>query len=164
VAVLVPDREQDPFAELVVDAAARRLARRGQPDLKEFLGANIALGGERPGHLVPPTRRPAELVGLDRLVGEAATMEVVEGGLSCVGSREHGVVKSDGAVEDLAETGLVGILAFRPLVDLDARALGERSERLGEENAIALHDEAEDVPAQAAAEAMPAVTSGRDDE
>ena len=55
----------------------------------------------------------------------------------------------------------MGILALRPLVDLDAGALGERAERLGERDAVALHDEAEDVAAQAAAEAVPAL-AGRE--
>ena len=66
------------------------------------------------------------------------------------------MVEGDRAVEDLAKAGLVGVLALRPLVDLDAGPLGERPERLGERHAVALHDEAEDVAAKAAAEAVPA--------
>ena len=44
VAVLVADREQDARPELVVDAAAAALARRGEADLDELLGADVALG------------------------------------------------------------------------------------------------------------------------
>ena len=95
-------------------------------------------------------------MGRDRLVGEATAVEIVEGGLARVRARQHGVVEGDRAVEDLAKSGLVGVLALRAFVDLDAGALGERAQRLGERDAVALHDEAEDVPAQAAAEAVPA--------
>ena len=74
------------------------------------------------------------------------------------------MVEGDRAVEDLAKSRLVGVLALGPLVDLDAGALGERPERLRESDAVALHDEAEDVAAQPASEAVPAVTPGGDDE
>ncbi len=79
--------KSDAGPELVVDAAATALARRREADLDELLGPDVALGAERPGHLVPAARRPAELVGLDRLVGEAAAVEVVEGGLAGVRGR-----------------------------------------------------------------------------
>ena len=87
VAVLVADREDDARAELVVDAAAAVWRGRGEADLDELLGPHVALGAERPGHLVPAARRPAELVGLDGLVGEAAAVEVLERGLAGRSSR-----------------------------------------------------------------------------
>ena len=74
------------------------------------------------------------------------------------------MVEGDRVVEDLAQAGLVGVLALGALVDLDAGARGQRAERLRERDAVALHDEAEDVPAQAAAEAVPALTGRGDDE
>ena len=67
-------------------------------------------------------------------------------------------------VEDLAETGLVDVLAPGPLVDLDAGLGGQLAERLGKRQAVALHDEAEDVAAEPAAEALPALAHGRDHE
>ncbi len=56
------------------------------------------------------------------------------------------------------------VLAFGPLVDLDAGALCEDPQRLRKADAVALHHEAEDVPAKATAEAVPALAAGRDDE
>ena len=55
------------------------------------------------------------------------------------------MVEGDRAIEDAPQPGLVGVLALGPFVDLDAGALGERPERLRERDAVALHDEAEDV-------------------
>ena len=78
--------------------------------------------------------------------------------------RQDRVIEGDRLVEDLAETRLVGVLALGPLVDLDAGATGQRAERLRERDAVALHDEAEDVAAQPAAEAMPALPDWGDDE
>ena len=164
VAVLVADREQDPGPELVVHAAAAALARGRQADFDELVRPDVALGAQRPGQLVPATGRPAELVRLDRRVREAASVEVVEGGLAGVRGHEHGVVEGDRAVEDPAQARSMGILVLGALVDLDARALGEGSERLREGHAIALHHEAEDVASKAAAEAMPALARWRDDE
>jgi hypothetical protein len=91
-------------------------------------------------------------------------MQIVQGGLSGIRGREHGVVEGDGAVEDLAQARLAGVLALRPLVDLDTGTLGERPERLGERHAVVLHHEAEDVASEATTEAVPAVTSRGDDE
>ena len=159
---LVPDGEDDARPELVIDAATAARPGRGEPDLDELLGAHVALGLERPGHLVPARRRPAELVRLDGLVREAAIAKVRQrhGGLV----DQDRVVEGDRAVEDLAQAGLVGILALRPLIDLDAGATGQRAERLRERHAVPLHDEAEDVPTQPAPEAMPALTDRGDHE
>ncbi len=51
------------------------------------------------------------------------------------------------------------VLALRPLVDLDAGLRGERPEGVGERDAVALHHEAEDVAAEATAEALPGVAA-----
>jgi hypothetical protein len=58
----------------------------------------------------------------------------------------------------------VGIFALGALVDLDAGACGQRAECLGEGRTVPLHDETEDVAAQAAPEAMPALAGRSDDE
>ena len=87
-------------------------------------------------------------------------MQVVERARSGLGARQHGVVEGDRAIEDLAEPRLVGVLALRPLVDLDARTLGERPQRLRERDTVTLHDETEDVAAQPAAEAVPVSRPG----
>ena len=52
----------------------------------------------------------------------------------------------------------------RPLVELHAGSRRQGLERLRERHAVALHDEAEDVAAEPAAEALPALAGGRDDE
>ena len=83
-AVLVADREDDPRAELVVDAAAAVWRGDGEADLDELLGADVALGRELCGSSGPSRRRPAELVGLDRLVREAAAVQVARGRASPV--------------------------------------------------------------------------------
>ncbi|MBI3748128.1 MAG: hypothetical protein HY262_04700 [Chloroflexi bacterium] len=67
-------------------------------------------------------------------------------------------------IEHLAEASLVRVLVLGSLVDLDAGPGRERSKRLGEGHAVALHDEAEDVAAQTAAEAVPALALRGDHE
>ena len=163
VAVLVADREEDAGPELVDDAVAA-LARAGEPDLDQLLAADVALGLELAGHDVPAGRRPAELVALDGRVGEAAGLEVVEGGLAGLRAGQDRVVEGDRGVHDLAQAGPAGVLALGALVDLDAGLRGERAQRLRKGRAVALHDEAEDVAAQAAAEAVPALAGRGDDE
>ncbi len=113
---------------------------------------------------IPAGRRPAELVGRDRLVGEASATEVGEGRLAGLRRGQDRVIEGDGRVEDLAEARPTGVLALGPLVDLDAGLAGQLAERLREGQAVALHHEAEDVAAQPAAEAMPALASRRHDE
>src|SRR3954471_4713513 len=55
-------------------------------------------------------------------------------------------------------------LARRRPVDLEAGLGRGRAQRLGEGRAIALHHEAEDVPAEAAPEAVPRLAGRGDDE
>ena len=163
VAVRVADREEDAGTELVDDPAAA-LARAGEADLDELLAPDVALGLELAGHHVPAGRRPAELVRLDRRVREAAALEVGEGRLTGLGAGQDGVIEGDRGVEDLAQPGAAGVLALRPLVDLDAGRRGQRAQRLREGRAVPLHDEAEDVAAQAAAEAVPRLARRGDHE
>ena len=58
----------------------------------------------------------------------------------------------------------LAILARRPLGQLDAGLLGQPLERLAEVEAVAAHQEGEDVPALATAEAAPRLPIGVDDE
>ena len=163
VAVLVADREQDACPELVDDAATA-LARTRQTDLDEVVGVGVPLGLELPGHHVPAGRRPAELVRLDRLVREATTTQIRERRLTGLGAGQDGVVEGDRRVEHPAKPSLAGVLALGALVDLDAGLAGQRAQRFRERHPVALHDEAEDVAALAAAEAVPRLANGGDHE
>ncbi len=162
--VRVTDREDDPLAESVVAPPRPLRAARREPHFGEFLGADVALRLEPPAHRVPAGRRPAELEPLDRLVGEATAAEVIERRLAGLRARQDDVVEGDRGLEDVAQTALPGVVAGAPLVELDAGPGGQDLEGLGEAHAVALHDEAEDVSAEAAAEALPALAGRRDDE
>ena len=74
------------------------------------------------------------------------------------------MVEGDRRVQDLAESGAAGVLALGPLVDLDAGLAASVRSASGKVEPVALHDEAEDVAAQAAAEAVPALAHRGDDE
>ena len=162
-AVRVPDREDHALAEPVVHAAAA-LAGAREADLEQLRRVDLALRRELARELVPARGRPAQLVLLDRLVGEAPVVEVGERRLARLRLRQDRVVEGDRGLHHLAQPRVAGVLALRPLVDLDARATGERLERLRERDGVTLHDEREDVAVQAAAEAVPGVARGRHDE
>src|SRR6187551_1897156 len=68
---------------------------------------------------------------------------------------QHTVVEGDRRLGRVAQALATGVLAAGPLRDLDAGAGGEAAQRLGKVDPVALHDEVEDVPAAAAAEALP---------
>ncbi len=159
----VADREDDPRPEAVVDAVAA-LAGRRQADLDEVGRADLAALLERPAQGVPVGRRPAEVRPFDRLVAEAALAQVGEGALSRGALRQDGVVERDRGLDDVVETPAAGVLPCRPLVDLDACTRRQEAERLRKGEPVAAHDEAEDVPSLAAAEAVPALAARRDDE
>src|SRR5438128_8656938 len=67
-------------------------------------------------------------------------------------------------LEGLAQARLARVVALRLLVDLDAGLAREGPKGLGKRDAIALHDEAEDVAAQAAPKALPGLARGGDHE
>ena len=161
--VRVADREDHPLAEAVVDAAAA-LARAGQADLEELARGHVALRGELADELVPARGRPAQLLLLDRGVGEPAAAQVGERRLARLRVHQDRVVEGDRPLHDLAQPGVVGVLTLRPLVDLDAGAPGQDLQRLREADAVALHHEREDVAVLATAEAVPGVAARRDDE
>ncbi len=158
----VPDREDDPLAEPVVRAAARR-ARRGEAHLRELVRPDVPSGLQRPAHRVPAAGRVAELERLDRRVREAAAAQVVERGLPRPVLQDH-VVEGDRRLQDLAQARVLRVLAARAVVELHPGLAGEEPERLGERDAVPAHDEAEDVPSLATAEAVPRLAGGRDDE
>ena len=161
--VRVADREDDALAEPVVDAAAA-LARAREPHLEQLAGRHLALRRELADELVPAGGRPAELLRLDRLVGEAAAAQVRQRGLARLRVHQDRVVEGDRALHDLAQPRVVRVLAAGPLVDLDAGAAGQDLEGLGEVDGVALHHEREDVAVLAAPEAVPRVAAGRHDE
>ena len=162
-AIRVADREDDPLAEPVVSAATAR-SHRHEADLGELLRPDVPLLFELAGHRVPAARRPADLEAGDGLVGEAADAEVVERWLAELRARQDDVVEGNGALENLAQAGPAGVVTGRPLVDLDAGLRGQGLERLGKADAVTLHDEAEDVTTQTAAEALPALPRRSHDE
>ena len=115
----VPDREDHPRAELVVGPSpALALAR--QAHFRQLRHRHVAAALEHLDHLVPAVGRPAQLEPLDRLVGEAAAVQVFERGRARLRLRQDDVVEGDRLLEDFAQSGLSGVLAARPLVDLDA--------------------------------------------
>ena len=74
------------------------------------------------------------------------------------------MVEGDRRLHHVPEACIAGVLALRPLVELHARPAGELRQGLGEGQAVALHDEREDVAVLATAEAVPRVADGRHDE
>ena len=126
--------------------------------------ADLALAADGGVHGVPGIWRPAEAEGLDGLVGEAAIVQVVERRLARGVLGEDRVVERDGTVEGVTDALALGILAGGALAELDAGSPRQRPKRRGEVHAVPLHDEVEDVPAAATAEAVPTLTRGRDRE
>ena len=66
--------------------------------------------------------------------------------------------------KSVAKSHLARILGAAAVVDGDASLGGEQGERLAERQAVALHDEGEDVASLAAAEALPGFTGRCDHE
>ena len=134
VPVRVPDREDHPLAEPVVDAAAA-LARAREAGLEQLARVHLALRRELADERVPAAGRPAQLVLLDGLVGEPAAAEVREGRLAGLRVQQDRVVEGDRALEDHPEARAVGVLATGAVVELHAGAARELLERLGEVDA-----------------------------
>ena len=159
----VPDREEHPAPEAVVDTPAA-LAGRGEARLDQLGRADLALALQGPDQGIPVRRREAELGALDRLVGEATAAEVGKRRRARLAVEEDRVVEGERRVQHVVEALAMGILARRPLVDLHPGALGQPPERLRERDPIPAHDERKDVTALATAEAMPGFAPGRHDE
>ena len=159
----ISDGEDDAASELVIRAATGG-SGSGEADLRQLRHGHVAAGPEHLAHLIPTVRRPAELELLDRRVGEAAAVQVFERRRAGLALRQNDVVEGDRVLEHFVQPGLAGILTARPLVDLDTGPGRQSLERLREGQTLAAHDEAEDVAALAAAEAVPAVAGRGHDE
>src|SRR5690606_17731964 len=127
-------------------------------------GVAEALGAQAPGHRLPVVERVADAEALQRLVAEAALDQVRSRAFRLVRLEQHLPVEGDGRLQRLPQPPPAPILAGGALGELDARLLGQPLERLAELEAVALAQEGEDVAVLAAAEAMPRLTLGRDDE
>ena len=74
------------------------------------------------------------------------------------------MIEAHRTFKHVAESHLARILGAAAIVDRDASLGGEQGERLAERQAVALHDEGEDVAPLAAAEALPRFTGRCDHE
>ena len=74
------------------------------------------------------------------------------------------MVERDRVLECLAQARLARVVPARVLIDLDAGLGRERPKRVRERDAVPLHDEAEDVPAQPATKAFPGLARWCHDE
>ena len=122
VARRVADGEDDPAAEAVVDAAPSLRACETRPAASSSSLGEAALVDERAAERVPRVDRVAELVGRERLVGEAAAAHVVERRLAVAALGQDAVVEGDRRVERIAQALAPGVLAAGPLAELDAGA------------------------------------------
>ena len=68
------------------------------------------------------------------------------------------MIEAHRTFKHVAEAHLARIFGATAVVDGDASLGGEQSERLAERQAVALHDEGEDVAPLATAEALPSFT------
>ena len=91
-------------------------------------------------------------------------MQVVECGAPELVRGEDGVIEAHCTLEHIAESHLARILGATAIVNRDASLSGEEGECLAERQAVALHDEGEDVAPLAAAEALPGFAGRRDHE
>ena len=74
------------------------------------------------------------------------------------------MIEAHRTFKHVAESHLARIFGAAAIVDRDASLGGEQGERLAERQAVALHDEGEDVAPLAAAEALPGFTGRCDHE
>ncbi len=116
------------------------------------------------GQRLPRVRRITDGEPIQRLLGEAALVQVGARPLALSGLDEHLPVPGDRRLQRLAHAPLAPILARGALGELHARPLGQPRQRLAEVEAVALHQEGEDVATLAAAEAVPRLAVGADDE
>jgi hypothetical protein len=103
-------------------------------------------------------------MGRDRLVAEATAAQVVERRLARLRGRQDRVVEGDRRLEHISQSRLASIVPAGPLVQLDPGLGGQLAKGLRERHTVALHDEAENVAAEAATEAVPAVADRGDHE
>jgi hypothetical protein len=90
--------------------------------------------------------------------------QVAARALGLMGLEEDLAIPGDRRLERFSEAAAAPILAGAALRELDARLLRQSTQRLLEVEAVAPHDEGEDVSVLAAAEAMPRLAFRRDGE
>ena len=165
----IPDGEHDACPEPVEDAPSVRTPRElrlTRPAASRSASRELALGDEGVGERVPGVGRPAQLEGGDGRVREAARV---------AGTPERGLAQPHagsgrGGRRRWPPPGRPGAAcAGRPhgvdRSEISTPALpARRPQRRREVDPVALHHEAEDVPAQAAAEAVPRLACGGHDE
>jgi hypothetical protein len=116
------------------------------------------------GQRLPVVEGVADPEALERFFVEAALREVCARAFGLVRIRQHLAIEGDGCLERFAQTPLASILARGPFGELDAGTFGEAAERLAEVEAVAPHEEGEDVAMLATTEAVPRLPVGCDDE
>src|SRR5690606_33545853 len=138
--------KHDPVAEVIV-IFTRLLPLADEPGGEELFRAELAAGPvEQPG---PAFGVIAEAEPGDRLIAEAAAVQVVAGGL-CFGRLHEALVDlgfgPGEGFEKLVPAGRVAGLLTVLFRQLDAGPAGEQLERFGEADAGRLHQEREAVP------------------
>ena len=94
-------------------------ARRGRPRRAPRAGS-ARFSTSRRLIVSQPSGAQPSWARLDRRVGEAAAVEVLERRLAEPGGGQDLVVERDRGLQDVAEPRAMGVLALGPLVDLDA--------------------------------------------
>ncbi len=161
---LVADREDDPVAEAVdgplaavadESRGAEHLERRhGVVALRA--GAVLAQSLEVAHERVPPGRRGTEAEALLHGLGDAPRGDRGAGGGARLGVRERLAEpgRGDGVGTHEPAACAAGALVGARLPELDARALGQRAQRVDELHLVVVHHEVDGVPRRAAGEAL----------
>ena len=98
------------------------------------------------------------------VAAETPLLEIRAGPLRLARLEQHLAVPRDRRLERLAEASTATVLPRRPRAELDPGTLGQPGQGLAEVQPVAAHDEREDVAVLSAAEAVPRLALGRDDE
>ena len=158
---LVPDREDDPTAELVDYSSS--IGWPGESGADELLVAEAACP-EAFGERVPHVWRVTDREAIQDLIAEPTFGQIPARSFPLRRAQQHFAIPGDRCLERLAQSPALPILPRRLGRQLDAGLLRQAGERLAEVHAVTLHQEGEDVAALAASEAMPALAIRRHDE
>ena len=158
----VDHREHEAVAEGIVKTAAV-LAAAHKPRV-EHLKIRVALGAHGLFQAVPGVRGKADAEIFRRGRADPPPLHIRAGALPGRG-RELLIEKARGVpVERKQTAALAALLIVRLLRQLHPGALGQEFHRLGEGEVFDLHDEIDDAPALAAAEAVIDLLVRRDGE
>ncbi len=107
------------------------------------------------------TRCKAQAVAAADIAAHTATGKVLAR-TAVLTAHEHGVVELGGLGAQIIDAGTLGaaLAAISGIVQLNTRAIGQVTDRLGKAQVLALHDIGEDVAALAATKAMPHLRGG----